>query len=509
MADQSGVYDDVPRGVRGREGGLQAQTMPLAAWVSEQNMAASDRLAFDGSQILIGAVGGAVEQHARRDGSPEFHIRGGKLIGVGDDRHAALIAGNRSGKGVSSIVPTLLYYEGSVLAIDPKGDLASITARCREEQLGQRVVVLDPFHVTRGFAAERRGRFNPMTILSPESPTLKEDADLISDAIVVAEGSDPHWDESAKNFLGGVILHVATWPTYADRRTLVTVYELAVGRADQSSLSGMEALEAEMRANDAASGAVQDAAADFFDKPSGERGSVLSTLRRHTRFLSYDAIRDQVSGHNIDLADLKRDRVSLYLSLPALRLGSCNRWLRLFVNLSLLAFESEASKPKIPVLACLDEFATLGHMKAIEDAAGQIAGFGLKLWVILQDLGQLEALYKQRWQTFLGNAGVLHFFGNSDLKTLEYIEKRLGSTTVQVLSKGEVADQQAITSDVRGRSWSMQTQPLLTLEEASRFFGRDDPLCRSLVVNAGYAPMIISRVKYFSHEAFAGRFDEA
>lgn len=509
MTTSAGVYDDVPRGVRGREGGLQAQDMPLAAWVTERNMAASDRLAFDGSKILVGAVGGRIDPRRARAGGVERHVLGGRLLGVGDDRHAALVAGNRSGKGVSSIVPTLLYYEGSVLAIDPKGDLASITARCREQVLGQRVVVLDPFRVTRGFAAERRGRFNPMTILAPTSPTLKEDADLIADAIVVAEGSDPHWDESSKNFLAGVILHVATWPTYVACRTLVTVYDLAAGRADQAGLRGMGALEAEMRANDAASGAVQDAAADFFDKPSGERGSVLSTLRRHTRFLSYDAIRDQMSGHDIDLADLKRGRVSLYLSLPALRLGSCNRWLRLFVNLSLLAFESEITKPRVPVLLCLDEFPTLGHMKAIEDAAGQIAGFGVKLWVILQDLGQLEALYKQRWQTFLGNAGVLHFFGNSDVTTLEYLEKRLGTTSIQVLNTGEVADKQAIQTGVSGRQWSMQTQPLLTLEEASRFFARDDALCRSLVINAGFPPMMIPRVRYYSHEAFAGLFDEA
>ena len=55
----------------------------------------------------------------------------------------------------------------------------------------------------------------------------------------------------------------------------------------------------------------------------------------------------------------------------------------------------------------MDEFPILGHMQQIEDAAGQVAGFGVKLWPIIQDLSQLKALYKDRWETFMGNSGVI------------------------------------------------------------------------------------------------------
>ena len=87
-----------------------------------------------------------------------------------------------------------------------------------------------------------------------------------------------------------------------------------------------------------------------------------------------------------------------------------------------------------PVLLCLDEFAVLGYMKALEDAVGQIAGFDCKLWPILQDLGQLQALYGKRWETFIENSGVLQFFGNSGMQTLEWVSKRLGTTTIQSTS---------------------------------------------------------------------------
>jgi type IV secretion system protein VirD4 len=55
--------------------------------------------------------------------------------------------------------------------------------------------------------------------------------------------------------------------------------------------------------------------------------------------------------------------MTIYLSLPAMRMGTCSRLLRLFVNMTLAAMEAEQVKPRYPVLMCLDEFAVLGPMK--------------------------------------------------------------------------------------------------------------------------------------------------
>ena len=55
-------------------------------------------------------------------------------------------------------------------------------------------------------------------------------------------------------------------------------------------------------------------------------------------------------------------------------MASCNRWFRLFVNLLIAAVEQEKTRPKIPVLAILEEFHVLGHMEQIETAAALVAG---------------------------------------------------------------------------------------------------------------------------------------
>jgi type IV secretion system protein VirD4 len=509
---------DIPRGVEdeGGEARLDDQRLPLAVFSRPARLTRDPALRFNARRIFLGVVGGEIEMRSRGDNA-EPHVLGGTPIGIASDMHMLTVAGSRAGKGRSAIVPTLLTYDGSVLAIDPKGELANLTAATRQARLGQSVYVLDPFGVTQGVAASRRASFNPMRMLRYGDPkkgsgsaTIVEDAGLIADALVVRdEGArDSHWDDSARNLIEGVILHVATWPKYWRVRHLGTVRDLIMGRARLGNRRGMDVLAAEMRANAALAGVITDAAEDFFAKPDDERESVLSTARRHIRFLSYASMKRVLSGHDFDLADLKRGRVSVYLCLPAMRMGTCNRWFRLFVNMALAAFETTPGKPEPPVLMCLDEFAVLGHLKTIEDAAGQIAGFGVKLWPIIQDLGQLKALYRDRWQTFMGNAGALQFFGNNDTFTLDWISKRLGTTSLIVENRAEVGEREATKEDRRGLSWSAQTRALLTGEEIARFFSRDDPMQRQLIIWTGGHPIILQRAKYDSHELFAGLADD-
>jgi len=502
---------DIPRGLRNRF--LREQKIPQASWQLPETIHSSQALAYDpnnpGSKIMIGALGD-------------------KLIGIEDNRHVLTVAGSRAGKSVT-IIGNLLFYRGSVLATDPKAELASITAK-RRAALGQKVYVLDPFGYASEDAAPYRAAYNPLSVLRMDSPTIIEDAGLIADALVIAEGKDPHWDDSARNFLEGIILHVATYPRYEGRRNLVTMREL-IGAAltplegDDSEeqdyalfqLMQDNAYQLEVQAGendylaDLAS-AIDSAARDFYEKDSREQASVLSTARRHTKFLDYTAIRKVVSGHDFDLADLKRDPdgITVYLCLPAVRMGMCNRWLRLFINQLLDAMEREKAKPEAPLLVCLDEFPVLGYMRQLEDAAGQIASFGVKLWVLLQDWNQGKALYKDRWETFAGNAGIVQFFGNNDLTTTEYISKRLGKTMVEVAREGEVGQKQA-EQGMTGRSQVTQLYELMAPEEIARHFARSDRLKRQLVMWAGYNPMILQRVEYYddaspNHYWFDGKY---
>lgn len=83
-----------------------------------------------------------------------------------------------------------------------------------------------------------------------------------------------------------------------------------------------------------------------------------------------------------------------------------------------------------PVLYLLDEFAALGNLAPVERAMGLMAGYGVQLWPILQDIHQLRAAYGQRVGTFLSNAGVLQVFGVNDHDSARLVSDLLGQETI-------------------------------------------------------------------------------
>jgi type IV secretion system protein VirD4 len=78
----------------------------------------------------------------------------------------------------------------------------------------------------------------------------------------------------------------------------------------------------------------------------------------------------------------------------------------------------------------LDEFAQLGHMEVIQDNYALLRGFGVKLWTVWQDLNQAKQLYKEQWETFISNAGIVQTFAPQDLTTREYLSKLSGERII-------------------------------------------------------------------------------
>lgn len=404
----------------------------------------------------------------------------GKPVGHGDDRHAIVIAGSRSGKGRSGGIPNALLWPGSAVFNDPKGETATITAVPRSRRPGHMVAVLDP----RGAATvpdELRISFNPMAMIDAGHDDAIDLAAAIGDALMLGseDGKDIHWNESARGIFEAVLLHVATTQTGLSRslvkvRQLLTLgdpeFAATLNASERDRLgdkaeevSPFDALWTAMGDSKASNPAVRDvimgAAHTIADMGENERGSVLSTARRNTKFIDSPWMRrclqGDETGRQLDLDQLKASPggLSLYICLPARFIPTHARFLRLVLNLALYRMEAQGlAKPACghPVLFVLDEFAALGRLEAIEKAAGLMAGYGVKLMPVLQDLGQLKRHYKESWETFLGNAGVLQFFANSDLTTLEWLSKRMGQ--VELIRETRGSSEAATTGLSRSQS---------------------------------------------------------
>lgn len=369
-------------------------------------------------------------------------------------RHLLTVAPTRAGKGVSTIIPNLLTYPGSAIIIDPKGENASITYD-RRAAIG-RSFALDPWGIT----GKPVSRFNPLDLLTADSPTLIEDALLIADALVVHEGGDSSfWADEARALIMGFLLHIATSPSEADTRTLGRLRDILTSTPDELADVGMAMAESTHPV-------VVSSAARLISKSENERSGVMSTAQQNTHFLESPALRENLAASDFRFADLKGDTpASVYIVLPVDRLTTYNRWLRMLIALGIADLARNPAKPARPVLFMLDEFAQLGRLKIIEDAYGLMAGLGIQLHAIVQDLSQMERLYEKGWQTFIGNAGAIQIFGTRDLHTAEYISKMIGVTTRSVRSTSNSSGQGGGSSST---SWSPTQRPLLFPDELMR-----------------------------------------
>lgn len=432
-----------------------------------------------------------------------------KPVGLADTRHIVTLAGSGGGKTTCVLIPNLRLYPGSCLVIDPKGDLAAATAKDRAA-MGHAVYVLDPWGVSGETTAAYRASLDPLQELAEDPANLIDNAELIADALIIPNEKDPHWTDSARALVRGLILVLALdldggGSSLARLPGLIATAAATVAKADEAggekSPAGIFDLMAEIdpAAGDAFA-IIHHQGAMMRGTSPRERASILSTARTQLAFLESPAMAAAVASSALVLADLKRAPSTVYLCLPASRMATHSRWLRLIINLALASMEREPSKSgALPVLFMLEEFSALGHMRSLERAVAYMRSFNIRIWAVLQDLTQLKRDYKDGWETFLGNAGFIQAFSVTDWTTQEHLSKMLGKTTIQVTNKQEVGTAQAMAGDT-GLRREFRTENLLNPDEVGRFFAHDNDDDgrskggRMLVKIAGKAPFIVDRV---------------
>lgn len=132
---------------------------------------------------------------------------------------------------------------------------------------------------------------------------------------------------------------------------------------------------------------------------------------------------------------------------------------------------------------------------------GLMAGYGVQLWPILQDVHQFRATYGQRAGTFLSNAGALQIFGVNDHDSARLVSDLLGQGTAVLRTMG-----QALDSEKSGISYGEQHagRPLPTPDEV-----RNLPQHAELLFLAGQRPIVAGKLTYYADPEFKGLFDQA
>ena len=426
----------------------------------------------------------------------------GQLLRYDGPAHLITLAPTRAGKGVGTVIPNLLAVERSVLVIDPKGENARIAGEARQ-RFGT-VHVLDPFEVS----GHPSACYNPLDRLTPDSLDLGEDAASLTEALVMdpaGQVQEAHWNEEAKAILGGLIMFCVCHED-SDRRSLATVREYLTLPPEK-----LRALLELMQDSDAAGGLISRAANRFLGKADREAASVLSNAQRHTHFLDSPRIARCLARSDFAFSDLRHRITSVFLVLPPNRMDAYSRWLRLLVSQALqdIARDAEVSATLAapvdaqgasqrlftPTLFLLDEFAALGRLEAVERAMGLMAGYGLQLWPILQDMSQLKDLYSDRANTFIANAGVQQVFGVNDFEPAKWLSQMIGQETSRFQTDSfKPGDGPSFSNYLTGRD-------LLTPDEIMQM-----PPNVQLLRVQGQPSALAQKLRYYADPEFRGLF---
>lgn len=392
----------------------------------------------------------------------------GGTIAYPGERHLLLFGPNGTGKGTRFLIPNLLSItDRSIVVIDPKGELAAVTADYRRTVSD--VVMLNPFNVL-GLGS---AGFNPLAALDPDSPYFYDDAAALGEALIRLESKDPHWSESAQ----GLIVAFLMWEKLqrGDAANLENVREALTepdrwetyvgddGKPHDRLVGGLRHTAYQMISDGGYE--LESLASRFAGRDTNELASIRSTADTQTRWLLSKPMRDDIKKDGVDFAKLKERPTTVYVILPAERMRTHSTWLRLVVVSALRALYRPGG---LRTLFLIDEMPALGHLGPLEDAFGLVRGYKVQIAGICQDLAQLKALYNERWESFLANAGVVQGFAPNDLTTADWMSRRAGQTTLVAANTSENLSP-ATGSRSEGTSWNQISRALYLPHELMGF----------------------------------------
>ncbi|GAB3129316.1 type IV secretory system conjugative DNA transfer family protein [Novispirillum itersonii] len=401
--------------------------------------------------------------------------------------HVMCFAPTRSGKGVSLILPTLLSWQDSVIVLDIKGENHALTAGWRAS-LGHRILKFDPT------STEGCSRYNPLAEIRIGSGRDIADCQNIASIIVDPDGKglSDHWMKEGWSWLTTSILHVVYRVHLTDkrranladvRRFLSKVPPLPVntGEEDLAALfsADFEKLLKEMatfkHGDPVIDDAVRTGIGGMLKKVHTERSGVHSSAVNGLGLWADPIIAANTGASDWTVEDLMNgdDPAALYLMVPPSDIARTRPLMRIVLT-QIIGRQTEKMEFKggksvksyrHRLLLMLDEFPAIGKIDVLQKGITFVAGYGLKLFLIIQNTGQLEAVYGKN-NGFMANCNVrIAFAPNEGADSdAEMVSKLVGKTTI--------VQSRRSASDGKGGRMSDSLQEtgraLLTPDEAGR-----------------------------------------
>jgi len=370
-------------------------------------------------------------------------------------RHTMVIAGTRSGKTQGICIPTLNSYKGSVVVIDPKGELWEKTA-------GYRSKFSDCYRLE--WTAEQTARYNPISLkVLPDTPAeIELRAGQI--ASILAPAGDDYWTKDAQKVLRALILleifdakhegRDASLENVAHFSGDVSDVDLEDYEDENVSPLQVKLLQAAQRA--AERNYPRSCTTDLGDMANmapNTRSGVFGTLVAEIQVLKTAAIANAISGCDVNSKMLVEGErpVTLYIVVkPKDAAFTSILTTTLITNFiyDLVSRSDQEAKDQHSVLFLLEEFSAMKRTAAIGELLDRGAGLGVHAMIVIQSFSQVRKIYSEDdLKTIINNSDYLVVFAVTDADTQAWLERLVGKTTRRRESRSE-ADKGHASSSV-------------------------------------------------------------
>lgn len=367
------------------------------------------------------------------------HVR----MGLDTHKHrrnlnTVVIGGSGAGKTRFYAKPNLCQANTSFVILDPKGELLRDTGHLLEKK-GYEVRVLDLLNMEKSFC------YNPFVYLRDDNDVQRLVTNLIKSTTPKdSKSNDPFWDTAASMLLMAFVLYLK-YEALPEEQNFTMVMELLraaeVREEDEEYQSPVDELfdRLEMKQPD------HIAVKYYRDYRSGSAKTLKSiqiTLAARLEKFNLRSLTALTATDELDLPSLGEKKVALFALIPdndtSFNFLVSILYTQIFQQLFHLADHKYGGSLPVPVHFLMDEFANVSLPDDFDKLLATMRSRNISVSIILQNIGQLKALFEKQWESILGNCDELLYLGGNEASTHKLIsESYLGKSTLWLDSYGK------------------------------------------------------------------------
>lgn len=407
------------------------------------------------------------------------------------NNNCIIIGGSGAGKTFFYLKPNGYQMNSTYVFTDPKEELLRDMGGYLQAG-GYTIVVLNLIDM------DRSDGYNPFAYIRSEEDIIKLITNLIANTTPknVTRG-DPFWEKAESLYLQSLMLYV--WLEYpkkgkaANFRGVLELLNMAKIPEDEDELSDLDKLMYELPPEHSALIAynkVRRGAVDTVRSVIISANSRLAYMQNEKllRILDKDEMNIPYLGEGVRGNTDKK--TALFCVIPdndkSYNFVIGLLYTQIFQELYYIADHKYGGRLPVPVSFKMDEFSNIALPDSFCELLSTMRSRGISCDIIIQNLAQIKALFKDTWETITGNADTMIYLGGNEQSSHKYISERLGKWTIDKKTTGESRGMHGSSS----RNYDVLGRELLTPDEISRL---DNKKC--IVFIRGFYPVIDDKYK--------------